>query len=417
MEKHLLNILKEENTIIIPRLGALTITNHTTGEIMFMPYLKYDDGKLTAFIVASEGVSTEEAKAQIEKSVQGILDKIEANQTASIQGIGTFSKGDDDIEFKYNDSEVSTNENITTPLPTVNPEPIVEKDPVEEIKIEVPVQKEEEPQKEEIVTPLPVVEEKNTEIEKDLEIKTAEPTKAEIKEKQKAEKEAKELAEKEAKLKLKEEKIAKSKAEKEAKTKAKADKKNSKNIGEDGEELPKKKKGFLFWILMLVLLGLIGGGVHVAMHFDHYKEMIPFLHHDEKDGNHEEHGENEEHSDGTKEHETGSGHDSKPTEEHSKGEGHKTETKHNDHPAKSNHSNAASQSGNFYIILGTFGEKVNAEGLSERMIMEGNSNASVIERNGSFSVIYNKYSSKETALSELDQARAIAKNAWVYTAQ
>ena len=62
MEKHLLTILKEANTIIIPRLGALTITNDATGEIMFMPYLKYDDGKLAEFISKAENISTDEAK-------------------------------------------------------------------------------------------------------------------------------------------------------------------------------------------------------------------------------------------------------------------------------------------------------------------------------------------------------------------
>jgi len=76
MEKHLLNILKEANTIIIPRLGALTITNDATGEIMFMPYLKYDDGKLAEFISKAENISTDEAKSNIDQSVQAILNEL-----------------------------------------------------------------------------------------------------------------------------------------------------------------------------------------------------------------------------------------------------------------------------------------------------------------------------------------------------
>jgi hypothetical protein len=55
MDKYLLLLLKEVNTIIIPDLGALTITNHSTGEIMFMPFLKYDDGKLATYISEKEG--------------------------------------------------------------------------------------------------------------------------------------------------------------------------------------------------------------------------------------------------------------------------------------------------------------------------------------------------------------------------
>ena len=44
MNNYLLQLLKEIKTIIIPGLGALTLTNEATGEMMFMPYLKYDDG-------------------------------------------------------------------------------------------------------------------------------------------------------------------------------------------------------------------------------------------------------------------------------------------------------------------------------------------------------------------------------------
>ena len=54
MDKYLLEILKEVNTIIIPGLGALTITNKDTGEIMFMDYLKHDDGQLAEYIAQKE---------------------------------------------------------------------------------------------------------------------------------------------------------------------------------------------------------------------------------------------------------------------------------------------------------------------------------------------------------------------------
>ena len=135
--------------------------------------------------------------------------------------------------------------------------------------------------------------------------------------------------------------------------------------------------------------------------------MIPFLHHEEA-GHEENHEENtEEHSEGTTEHSKGEADHSSTTEEHSSA----------NQTATPSHSKPAAESGSFYIILGTFGEKVNAEGLAERMVMEGHSNASVIERNGSFSVVYNKYSSKDAAKAELEQARGIAKNVWVFTAE
>ena len=55
MDKYLLSILQEVNTIIIPGLGALTLVNADKGEYMFMSFLKHDDGQLAAYIAEKEG--------------------------------------------------------------------------------------------------------------------------------------------------------------------------------------------------------------------------------------------------------------------------------------------------------------------------------------------------------------------------
>ena len=397
MEKHLLNILKEANTIIIPGLGALTITNDTTGEIMFMPYLKYDDGKLAGFIADVEGISTDEAKTKITQQVQTILDKLEANQTVSISGVGTFSKGADDFEFQYNNAAAGETITPTATEPEVKVEveeivsvPEITPEPVQEVIVEEPK------------TETPVIE--KTEETATTQVKEEAASNTEIEQPKVDEK----LDKAALKAKANEEKTAKALAIKEAKAKAKADKKNKVvTEGEEGEAKPKKKRGILFWILIVLLIGLIGGGTFVGLNFDHYKEMIPFLHHEEA-GHEENHEENtEEHPEETTEHSTGEADHSSTKKEHSSA----------NQTATPSHSKPAAESGSFYIILGTFGEKVNAEGLAERMVMEGHSNASVIERNGSFSVVYNKYSSKDAAKAELEQARGIAKNAWVFTAE
>lgn len=418
MEKHLLNILKEANTIIIPGLGALTITNDTTGEIMFMPYLKYDDGKLAGFIADVEGISTDEAKTKITQQVQTILDKLEANQPVSISGVGTFSKGTDDFEFQYNNAaagetiiptvtepEVKVEEIVS--VPEITPEPVQEVI-IEETKTETPViEKEQEIETPEIKEEVVEVEtESNSEVE--LPKVDEKLDKAALKAKANEEKAAKALAIKEAKEKIKAEKTAKALAEKEAKAKAKADKKNKVvPEGEEGEAKPKKKRGIFFWIIMVLLVGLIGGGTFVGLNFDHYKEMIPFLHHEEA-------GKEENHNENTEEHLEKSTIDSKVEADHSSTTEEYSNTEQAETPS---HSNPVAESGSFYIILGTFGEKVNADGLAERVIMEGQSNASVIERNGSYSVVYNKYSTKDAAKGELEQARAKFNKAWVYTAE
>ena len=370
MEKHLLNILKEANTIIIPRLGALTITNDATGEIMFMPYLKYDDGKLAELISKAENISTEEAKSNIDQSVQAILNELEDNKPFSINGVGTFSKGEDDIEFKYNETAVGGNTSPKTesPAPKVEEAKIEEVDkptttPVEEVKPETKVEKEEPEQ---------------------------ETVKTEDKKDDKVALKAKQTADKEAKEKIKAEKAAKALADKEAKAKAKADKKNKKSPeGKEGDAKPKKKKGFLFWLIIIILLGAIGGGAYF---------FINKGHHDEK-GHGTDHKENTEHD---------------ASETH---EGDSMSTEHEEGDSNHEHSSDTAQPGNFYIILGSFSERVNAEGLAERMVIEGHSHASVIERNGNYSVVFNKYNTKDEAKAELSEARAIAKNAWVLTAE
>ena len=62
MDQYLIQILKETNTIIIPDLGALTITSEEQNEIMLMPFLKHDDGKLANHIAEKEGIDGVEAK-------------------------------------------------------------------------------------------------------------------------------------------------------------------------------------------------------------------------------------------------------------------------------------------------------------------------------------------------------------------
>ncbi|GEM_PF-1360642 len=111
MEKYLQLLLKEANTVIIPGLGALTITNDKTGEIMFMPYLKYDDGKLSSFIKEKKGVSDEEAKRLIEVKVESVLSNLDNGSNAQLSGLGFFSKDNSGDIIFTNDSTQRENEN------------------------------------------------------------------------------------------------------------------------------------------------------------------------------------------------------------------------------------------------------------------------------------------------------------------
>lgn len=101
MDKYLIEILKEINTIIIPDLGALTIVNAATHEVMFMPYLKYDDGKLAQYIAEKEGWSENDAKNLIAKYVREINTKLDQGESYDMYNFGSFYKSEEgDIEFK-----------------------------------------------------------------------------------------------------------------------------------------------------------------------------------------------------------------------------------------------------------------------------------------------------------------------------
>jgi hypothetical protein len=101
MNQYLLSILKEANTIIIPGIGALTITNASTGEIMFMPYLKFDDGKLAQHISEKEGMDLNDAKNLIAKYVREIEAQLNIGESYDMYQFGCFVKNKDgEIEFK-----------------------------------------------------------------------------------------------------------------------------------------------------------------------------------------------------------------------------------------------------------------------------------------------------------------------------
>lgn len=114
MNQYLLSILKEVNTIIIPGIGALTITNATTGEIMFMPYLKFDDGKLAQHISEKKGMDINGAKNLVAKYVREIEAQLNIGESYDMYQFGSFLKNSEgEIEFKpWNEEKESVNPEV-----------------------------------------------------------------------------------------------------------------------------------------------------------------------------------------------------------------------------------------------------------------------------------------------------------------
>jgi len=130
MNKYLQELLKLAKTVIIPGLGALTITNDKTGDLFFMSYLKHDDGKLAEFIASKEGIELIDAKNNLAKYVREITALLDKGESFDIFNFGKFKKDASGeivfeqatkIEHKLSEStfSIDVNEKLAAQLETV----------------------------------------------------------------------------------------------------------------------------------------------------------------------------------------------------------------------------------------------------------------------------------------------------------
>lgn len=488
MEKHIKQILQEVNTIIIPGIGALTVTSHTTGEIMFMPYLKYDDGKLASFIAEQEGINLDEAKAMISDDVSNILNTIEAGNSFNLNGIGSFKKdASGGIEFKsgiYDQENSKDNGSVESQIKEEAIIEIVENKVVEQI-VEIPVIQEEiklESNEDVISEEEPVLNEskkkgffsmfnKDTvssiesvdleEEESDIAFEIELP-KEEIVEKEVIQDVEKEISSPiEEILEVEELSVPEITIESSESIDTQEDSSagigSSESISEntisdeeflaDDEVITpvKKKKGIKFWVFTILILLIAGGGTFVGLNFDKYKKYLPLgsktetidISEEEKIIETLESDDTEPVKDKTPK--TEEMIHSTPEEvkvveeitpepkteqlavETSSGEQLKSEPVHKNKPKAKSYSKVKMEDvqvqsisdGSFYIILGTFAEKVSAVGQVEMLLTKGKKGASVIERDNKFSVSYGTYSSIEEAKAKLDEAKATFNHAWI----
>jgi outer membrane biosynthesis protein TonB len=275
MNNYLLQILKETKTIIIPGLGALTVTNESTGEIMFMSFLKHDDGNLAKYIAEKENMDLNDAKNLIAKYVREIHAEVDKGDKYSMYQFGTFSKVDGEITFEQWQSG-GTSESVQDPEPIQeNVVPIVEIPEVqEEVKPEVkeePVVVAEEKTPDPVVDEpivdeiIPVIEVPAEEIKQEEPVvPVIEPVVAEIPE----DKKAVPAPETPKEVSVKKPETPKTKSPKEQ-LKA-ADKKKT-------TEKKKKKVGVFAYILWAFVILMLGSGTYVAVKYDTLKKDFPIL--------------------------------------------------------------------------------------------------------------------------------------------
>lgn len=99
MDKYIQQLIVDNTRVIIPDFGAF-IRPQGEGEIMFNQFLSFDDGMLVGAVKDAENVSEEEAKAKIASYVEQLRTKLDAGESVSISGIGSFMKEGEHISMK-----------------------------------------------------------------------------------------------------------------------------------------------------------------------------------------------------------------------------------------------------------------------------------------------------------------------------
>ena len=335
MEKLLIRLIEEHDSIIIPDFGTLLKSGD---KIIFNSFLKFNDGKLQKALSEEKGITDDEAKEQIQSLANRLASQAESGETAVIEGLGSFykdsagsivfsgfsesqaapekpkeeSKKEEKKEAPKKEEETassadneldealdSSNDEVEKEVP---PAPVIEpNDEIENLEKEIEeaikpeAKKEEKPakekkekkekkkkvsesktkKKEKKEIPLPPVDDKAAVANTDLTDLKAEP-KEEVKE------EAKEAPFFDKNDRLEEKVLDKtndSKEEQKDEVVSNAEAMAHVAPEADGHELPpvqakpkKKKKKRFIWLVLLLLL--IGGGVFAGLQWDMVSEWI-----------------------------------------------------------------------------------------------------------------------------------------------
>ncbi|MDR0803081.1 SPOR domain-containing protein [Fluviicola sp.] len=420
MNNYLLQLLKEVKTLIIPGLGALTVTNENTGEIMFMPYLKFDDGTLAKHIASKENMEINDASNMISKFVREVTAELDKGNSYDMYLFGKFLKIDGEIAFEAwnsgNSDEPVKEEPKAEPVKPVageqKSEPVKASEQVAPKVTETPLPKTEIPvEKPEEKIPVAAIPKPQTIIE----------------------------------IPAKEEQVIPLIVEKtELKTPVEKEVPKKENVVQEPKQ--KKKKPVLSYILWGFLVLILGSGIYIAIRFDSLKKDFPILA--------ELAGENDNTAKGSKdvkvlEDEDGVNIDSNtksepvpddqvkvmedqlPGEKATEKSGKETTTPK---PVKENTPKPATKptvvktpvnnsgstpsasfdsSKSFHIIAGSFGSAENANKLAEKLRSQGFGNTSVALHNGMHRVSIKGFSTLNEATAEAAKIRGTVPGAWV----
>jgi|ADurb_Cas_02_Slu_FD_contig_21_5559319_length_1035_multi_3_in_0_out_0_1 cell division septation protein DedD len=107
MEQYILQLIKNNNRLILPGLGAFIMVKENDQTVLFNSFLTFNDGLMANHISEQEKISTEMANDKIAKYVENIKDELSSKGHYTIPGFGTLTSTDGNIAFEYNSNPVS----------------------------------------------------------------------------------------------------------------------------------------------------------------------------------------------------------------------------------------------------------------------------------------------------------------------
>ncbi len=109
MDKYIKELISNNDTVIIPKFGALLVTVSGKGIIMFNEHLKFNDGLLVGHVSKTEGIDKDEAQKMVDEYAYKIMGDLDTGEPYSIDGLGAFFKdGKGEIQFnQYRDDEAA----------------------------------------------------------------------------------------------------------------------------------------------------------------------------------------------------------------------------------------------------------------------------------------------------------------------
>jgi len=433
MDKYLQEMLLEMNMIIIPGLGALSMVNRATGEIMFMPYLKHDDHVLAKHIATKEGWEENDAVNLIAKYVREIEAKLNIGESYDMYRFGSFKKDNSgDVIFETWTGESPAVEEVSVaPVEEVSAEEST-KETEEQIVSEPIIEKTEEPiivTVEEVVPEPIILQEESAEVIVEEEVQpviTLETDSIEVVEPVRTIEEEVPAAvlipdattEKEPISEKVEDKVSQYTEEDQWKDdldvppiNAKIERPKKPII--EKAKSDKKKRRPAFYILTVLLIILIGGSITVGVFYDQLKQHLPFVAQEESKA--VEKPSETEANNVIEEEEK----DAEPiVEEETIVEDTLIEAEPKEEIVNSPYIQTSTGRVNptqpYHVIAGAFREKSNAERFRDRLRENGNSNSEIIgEFEGLFIVSASSHQSMEEAQNSRKSNSTITQS-WIF---